>query len=183
MSRTTSAPAPPVAPLANVLEPSQFQDNLARLKDEVDRYRREVARIDQRVRDAQKAPSRETIEECTQDLVDVDRRYLKRQKEDLHCLAEQTPNTETYRTTSGEVQQAGRSHLADVQNSLDAVETLQPGDGEMVTYCQQLLNETGRQLESTKQFHNALDNATISIIETEYDVVDSLQAPSVAAGY
>ena len=78
------------------------------------------------------------------------------------------------------MQQAAESHLADVQNSLDTVEALQLSDDKLATDCQQLLDETTRQLESTRHFHSSLDTAIINMIETEYDVVDSLEAPSAA---
>jgi hypothetical protein len=175
------APVAPVTPLDGVLEPSQFQDYVAGLRAEVHRHGRELIRIEQRVRDAQPAPTRETLERCTQDWVDANRRYLKRQREDLQCLAEHTPDSEAHRTTGHNVQQAGSAHAMDVQKSLEFADGLKLSDGDLDGYCQQLLAEIDRQLEDTEQFHSSLDAAIIGIIEAEYDVVDSLQAPSVAA--
>jgi hypothetical protein len=172
--------AAPVSPLADVPEPSQFQDNVSRLREEVHRHGRELTRIEELARELQTAPTREALSQCRQDLADADRRYLKRQREDLHALTESTPDSDAHRTTSNKVQQAGESHVTDLQESLDGVDGVRVRDDNLEAVCQQLLDETARQLESTQQFFGELDTAIISIIEAEYDVVDSPHAPSAA---
>jgi len=77
------------------------------------------------------------------------------------------------------VQQAGESHATDMQKSLDFTDDLKLSDNDLDEYYQQLLTEINRQVESTDKFHSCLDKAIISIIEAEYDVVDSVQAPAV----
>jgi len=164
------------------VSPSKFQDNVSRLREEVHRHGRELSRIEERVREVQTSPAREAVSQLTQELTDADRRYLKRQREDLYALKESTPKGDAHRATSNNVQQAGEAHVADLQKSLDAVAGAGLRDDNLETVSQLLMDETTRQLESTQQFFGELDTAIIGIIEAEYEVIDSPRTPPSASG-
>lgn len=136
-----------------------FHDAVEKSRDDAQRHREQLAKLNQQVREVQATSNISELDQCTSEWKDLNERYLDRQETNLQQASEHLPAGDMYDAVDAAVQEACQAHAADIQDSLDTVDGSKVTEDNLEDYCRQLLEETDRQIESSGDYRDRLDDA------------------------